>query len=72
MTEEALEKLKSDLSEKGQMCLVMNPAYFDLEKMPIIPNFFWSIDTFFRVRVTLNTSTKQSWRVLEMKKLKDE
>ena len=71
MTEEALEKLKSDLADKGQICLVLNPAYYDLEKMPSIPNFFWTIDTFFRVRITLNTSTKQSWRVLEIKEIEE-
>ena len=69
LTEESLEKLKSDLEDKGQICLVLNPAYYDLEKMPQIPNFFWDTDEFFRVRVTFNTHTKQSWRVLEMKEM---
>ena len=66
MTERALEKLRRDMEDKGQMCLVLNPSYYDQEKMPTIPSFFWSTDDFFRVRVTLN-KTQASWRVLEMK-----
>ena len=71
MTERAMAKLKTDLEDRGQMCLVFNPAYYDLEKMPSIPNFFWDSDEFFRARVTFNTTTKNSWRVLEIKELKE-
>ena len=69
MTKEGARKLQDDIGNRGDLCLVINPNYFDLEKMTQIPDFFWTSNDFFKVRVTFNTVTKNSWRVLEMREL---
>ena len=69
MTAEGVQKLKEDIENRGDLCLVLNPAYYDLERMSEIPDFFWRTTDYFRVRVTFNTVTKNSWKVLEMKEL---
>ena len=71
MTEEGAEKLQRDIENRGELCLVLNPHYYDLDRMSEIPDFFWTTTDYFRVRVTFNTVTKASWKVLEMKELEE-